>query len=185
MSNYVRFQLKPNKEIEESIQQYFNDYNRMLNIGRSYNAQFTEAGYTGVSAVYHTDYTAATNKLVGFKVNVENNSELTEQRIEIRHENINTFKAGTDFQPLKKNKYNKEKTNNFQYLEVSYIPIIQAIYGNTDTFKMIEEESQPQLLIKSFGYGKVDGKFQIRVLEEDINDYILENYTKIEEDSGQ
>lgn len=179
MSEYVKFKLKPEYvKIQEQVQGYFDDYTRMLNIGRAYNAEFTEAGYEGVQAIYTTDYTGAFHALQGFKKPHDHEHQI-EKRIEIRHDNLNTFKPNHDFQPLKKNKFNKERTNNFEWLKVSYIPVVNAVYGNNDTYKIIGEDDNREILIKSFGYSMVEGVFNISVLEEDVNDYIREHYEQV------
>ena len=150
----------------------------MLNIGRKYNAEFMEAGYEGVQAIYTTDYTGAFHILQGFRKPQDHENPI-EKRIEIRHDNINTFKPNHEFQPLKKNKFNKERTKNFEWLKVSYVPVVNAVYGDTNTYKVNGEGDKREILIKSFGYSMVEGVSNISVLEEDVNDYIREHYEQV------
>lgn len=176
------FQLKESAtEIYASVKEYYAKYIKMRALGREYNKMFTDAGYAGVQAEFQTDYGGKTHRLLGFRLPVDLESETSIEKFpEIRHENLNGLNKKR-FQPLKKNKFNKEKTSNFEDLTVSYDPILQAVYNSTFPFKEVIVNGETEWYIKSLSYSFENEKFVIDVLEEDINDHIRNNYDYIGE----
>lgn len=176
------FQLKESAtEIYAYIKEYYIKYIKMRAIGREYNKMFNNAGYEKVEAVFQTDYAAKTHKLLGFRISGDLKSETSVDKFpEIRDPNLNKLNSKL-IQPLKKNKFNKEKTSNFEDLIVCYDPILQAVFNSTYPFKEEIINGKSEFYLKSLNYSFENEKFVIEILEEDITDHIRNNFDFIKE----
>lgn len=169
----VKLKLK-NKDLLEEVNAYFNKYRQMKNLGNLYVARLEESGHTDVKAIYNTNYTEATHELVGFQIISKDESKWYQ---EIRHSDLNTFKKGKTYQPLKKNKFNKETTQNFELTKVTYKPLLNVIYGEDDPLVFVNDDpDKPYFRVKAVNMKLEDGDFIVEIERRDMTAHTLEHF---------
>lgn len=173
----VKLKLK-NKELLEQVNAYFNKYRQMKNIGNLYVSRLEESGHKDVKAIYNTNYTEATHELVGFQI-ISNDESKWYQ--EIFHSDLNTFKKGKTYQPLKKNKFNKETTQNFELTKVTYKPLLEVIYGEEIPVVFVNDDPEhPYIRVKSLNMKLEDGEFIVTIERRDMTDHTKANFLLLE-----
>lgn len=169
-----------NEDLLKVVEDYKENYIKMKEISLLYLNLFKELGYDNVQTCFTTNYTEGFDELVGFQQ--ESDDELSYLRPkEMFNKYLNTFKRGKNYQPLKKSNYNKEITQNFTKTKVSYLPLIEVIYGTSETMVYVDGEGDENgyLRVKSFSTDSKEDGFYVEVERRDLTEHTLKNFEEI------
>lgn len=124
------------KELRDAIILADSEYRKINEVSKQYIDYLTGKGYTGViTRILHNPILKSL-ELFGFSADQE-----------IKDENFNSAKVkfNTTYYPLKKTKFNKELTNDFNYCHTSYNDVCELMIGKISAKQYTPTPFNPQL----------------------------------------
>lgn len=169
MSKLVKIKLK-NLDKLHIVDEHEASTKRLKDIANHYVEKLKSEGYGDFKPAIQSNIYEAYIEFLGIFINGKDS--------EIEHSDFNSakLKNGRYYQPLKKSKSNKELTNNFEYCKASFAPLLELIFGDTQTLTVDEDRTTRYKPLST----KYDNGVFIAVIDErDINGHTLENFEVI------
>lgn len=145
-------------ELRNAIIKADTQYRRVLDVSNFYKKYLEDKGYTGVKARLIKNNFMKSMQLFGFSADQE-----------IKDENFNSakIKFNTNYNPLKKTKFNKENTSDLKDLHTSYNDVCELMIGKI-SYKQYEptefNENLGSIFMLYFDYSITDGGQDIKFI---------------------
>lgn len=157
-----------NEELKQQVLDQYQKLMDLIELGSFYTNKFKEeCNLTDIKTRISTDIVQQKVTLEGFGAFDQSGAP-----IEIFNDDIRTFARGKPYQPLKKTKFNKEKTNDFVDCVVDLKPMYELLKGDNDHLDF----SNHTVRYRSFRPEVKGDKVFITIEDQDVNEYVLLNY---------
>lgn len=174
MSEFVQVKLT-NTKLLEKVKKYYKDLEKMNEIANWYINDLKENGYGDFGAAILSNIDQTSIEFIGVRNSIV--SDHGRKFNEIYHPNFNVSRIhrGHMYQPLKKNKFNKDKTNNFEDTKVNFDVLLEVIFNDPSPIEFVGAELRYKPLSANFE----DDIFTATIARCDINQHTLDNFVEV------
>lgn len=171
MSEFVQIKLT-NSDLLEKVKQYYSTLEKMREIANWYITDLKENGHGDFGAAILSNIDQTFIEFVGIRNSIVSDGD--RKTNEIFHPNFNVSRdyRGQMYQPLKKNKFNKEKTNNFEDTKVNFAVLLEVIFNDPSPVEFVGKELRYKPLTTDYE----NGVFTAFIARRDINEHTLANF---------
>lgn len=164
-----------NEELLEKVKEYYKKYYKMYDIANFYIEELKDQGYGVFTPAILLCIDQTFIEFVGIKNSIS--SDRHKKTDEIFHPNFNVSRTHNSemYQPLKKNKFNKEKTNNFEDTKVDFSVLLEVVFNDPSPIDFKGKIMRYKPLSASF----TDNVFIATIERDDMTQHTLDNFVEV------